>query len=75
MNMIELFNRVKHIVQRYGELEQRNLIPNCTEKGQLCTCQYGEGWWWWWKGDQCNSIPPHLKTHLSTDIISDDKRR
>lgn len=42
--MIELFNRVKHIVQRCGKLEQRNLIPNCTEKGQLCTCQYGEGY-------------------------------
>ena len=57
---MELFKKVKHIVSRYGKLEQCNLIPNCTEKGQLCTCHYGAGWWWWWWwwGDRCNSSCP-----------------
>lgn len=71
MNMIELFNRVKHIVQRYGKLEQCNLIPNCTGKGQLCTCHYGAA-----GGGGVNAaVPSPLKTHLSADIILDDKLR
>lgn len=48
VNMIELLKGL-NTLQKYGRLEQRNMIPNCVEEGQCC-CNgapviMGEGWW------------------------------